>query len=87
MIRFLQRAASNLQQEFKVVVPSLRLPINSRRTILAAQLRDFVHIYNAVCATAPLPYSIAGLIYSNAGLIYSNIGQIYSNIGRRDSLG
>ena len=48
VLRFLQRAASNLQQEFKVVVPSSRLPVNSRRTILAAQLRDFVHIYNSV---------------------------------------
>ena len=38
----------NLQQSFKVVVPSRKLPLNDRRRILAKQLGDFVHIYNKV---------------------------------------
>ena len=46
MLRFLKRAAGNLQQPFKVVVPSRKLPLNDRRRILAKQLGDFVHIYN-----------------------------------------
>ncbi|XP_074641434.1 tubulin polyglutamylase TTLL5-like isoform X2 [Tubulanus polymorphus] len=46
VLRFLKRAAGNLQQSFKVVVPSRRLPINDRRRILAKQLGDFVHIYS-----------------------------------------
>ncbi|KAK3593183.1 hypothetical protein CHS0354_039668 [Potamilus streckersoni] len=46
VLRFLKRAAVNLQQNFKVVVPSRKLPFNDRRRILAKQLGDFVHIYN-----------------------------------------
>ncbi|KAK3093578.1 hypothetical protein FSP39_017678 [Pinctada imbricata] len=46
VLRFLKRAAINLQQPFKVVVPSRKLPLNDRRRILAQQLGDFVHIYN-----------------------------------------
>ncbi|XP_060581797.1 tubulin polyglutamylase TTLL5-like isoform X2 [Ruditapes philippinarum] len=46
VLRFLKRAAVNLQQSFKVVVPSRKLPLNDRRRILAKQLGDFVHIYN-----------------------------------------
>ncbi|CAH1792719.1 unnamed protein product [Owenia fusiformis] len=46
VLRFLKRAAGNLQQPFKVIVPSRKLPINDRRRILAKQLGDFVHIYN-----------------------------------------
>ena len=48
VLRFLKRAAVNLQQPFKVVVPSRKLPLNDRRRILAKQLGDFVHIYNKV---------------------------------------
>jgi tubulin polyglutamylase TTLL5 len=48
VLRFLQRAASNLQHEFKVVVPSSKLPVGSRKNLLATQLRDFIQIYNAV---------------------------------------
>lgn len=48
MLRFLKRAAVNLQQPFKVVVPSRKLPLADRRRILAKQLGDFVHIYNKV---------------------------------------
>uniref|UniRef100_X1ZPC2 Tubulin--tyrosine ligase-like protein 5 n=1 Tax=Capitella teleta TaxID=283909 RepID=X1ZPC2_CAPTE len=46
VLRFLKRAAGNLQQAFKVVVPSRKLVLNDRRRILAKQLGDFVHIYN-----------------------------------------
>ncbi|WAR19156.1 TTLL5-like protein [Mya arenaria] len=46
VLRFLKRAAVNLQQSFKVVVPSRKLPLVDRRRILAKQLGDFVHIYN-----------------------------------------
>lgn len=46
VLRFLKRAAGNLQQPFKVTVPSRKLPLNDRRRILAKQLGDFVHIYN-----------------------------------------
>ncbi|XP_052220456.1 tubulin polyglutamylase TTLL5-like isoform X3 [Dreissena polymorpha] len=49
VLRFLKRAAVNLQQPFKVVVPSRKLPLNDRRRILAKQLGDFVHIYNKHC--------------------------------------
>ena len=48
VLRFLKRAASNLQQPFKVIVPSRKLPPHDRRRILAKQLADFVHIYNKV---------------------------------------
>jgi tubulin polyglutamylase TTLL5 len=48
VLRFLKRAAGNLQQLFKVIVPSRKLALNDRRRILAKQLGDFVHIYNKV---------------------------------------
>ncbi|XP_025104519.1 tubulin polyglutamylase TTLL5-like isoform X3 [Pomacea canaliculata] len=46
VLRFLKRAAVNLQQTFRVCVPSRKLPLGDRRRILAKQLGDFVHIYN-----------------------------------------
>ncbi|GFO41356.1 tubulin polyglutamylase ttll5 [Plakobranchus ocellatus] len=46
VLRFLKRAAINLTQAFRVVVPSKKLPLGDRRRILAKQLGDFVHIYN-----------------------------------------
>ncbi|XP_041351009.1 tubulin polyglutamylase TTLL5-like [Gigantopelta aegis] len=46
VLRFLKRAAVNLQQPFKVIVPSRKLVLADRRRILAKQLGDFVHIYN-----------------------------------------
>ncbi|BFZ06961.1 hypothetical protein BsWGS_10001 [Bradybaena similaris] len=46
VLRFLKRAAANLHQIFRVVVPSKRLPLGDRRRILARQLGDFVHLYN-----------------------------------------
>ncbi|XP_063958755.1 tubulin polyglutamylase TTLL5-like isoform X1 [Lytechinus pictus] len=46
VLRFLKRAASNLQQQFKVIVPSRKLPIHDRRRILAKQLVDFVQLYS-----------------------------------------
>ena len=45
MLRFLKRAAQNLSQVFRVVVPSKKLSIQDRRRILAKQLSDFVSIY------------------------------------------
>ncbi|XP_063715109.1 serine-rich adhesin for platelets-like isoform X3 [Symsagittifera roscoffensis] len=46
VLRFLRRAAQNLSQVFRVVVPSKKLPIQDRRRILAKQLSDFVSIYS-----------------------------------------
>ncbi|KAH9496123.1 Tubulin polyglutamylase ttll5 [Bulinus truncatus] len=46
VLRFLKRAAANIPQTFRVVVPSRKLPLSDRRRILAKQLGDFVHIYN-----------------------------------------
>lgn len=46
VIRFLKRAARNLRQEFKVLIPSHKLPMQDRRRMLAQQLGDFVHIYD-----------------------------------------
>ncbi|XP_075266070.1 uncharacterized protein LOC142358558 isoform X5 [Convolutriloba macropyga] len=45
VLRFLKRAAQNLSQVFRVVVPSKKLSIQDRRRILAKQLSDFVSIY------------------------------------------
>ncbi|XP_041070170.1 tubulin polyglutamylase TTLL5-like [Carcharodon carcharias] len=46
VIRFLKRAASNLQQLVTMTLPSRRLPISERRHILAQQLGVFIHSYN-----------------------------------------
>ncbi|XP_070776545.1 LOW QUALITY PROTEIN: tubulin polyglutamylase TTLL5 [Enoplosus armatus] len=46
VIRFLRRAASNLQQDIKVVLPSRQLPLQDRRRILSHQLGEFIHSYN-----------------------------------------
>ncbi|KAI1895503.1 hypothetical protein AGOR_G00106930 [Albula goreensis] len=46
VIRFLKRAASNLNQELKMVLPSRRLPLPDRRRILSHQLGEFLHYYN-----------------------------------------
>uniref|UniRef100_A0A8C6WLU0 Tubulin--tyrosine ligase-like protein 5 n=1 Tax=Neogobius melanostomus TaxID=47308 RepID=A0A8C6WLU0_9GOBI len=46
VIRFLKRAASNLQQDIKVGLPSRQLPIQDRRRILSHQLGEFIHHYN-----------------------------------------
>uniref|UniRef100_A0A668W3S3 Tubulin--tyrosine ligase-like protein 5 n=1 Tax=Oreochromis aureus TaxID=47969 RepID=A0A668W3S3_OREAU len=46
VIRFLRRAASNLQQDIKVVLPSRQLPNQDRRRILSHQLGEFIHCYN-----------------------------------------
>ena len=48
VLRFLRRAAGNLQQPFKAIVPSRKLPMHDRRRILAKQLADFVSIYSKV---------------------------------------
>nr|XP_020446565.1 tubulin polyglutamylase TTLL5 isoform X3 [Monopterus albus] len=46
VIRFLRRAAHNLQQNIKVVLPSRQLPLQDRRRILSNQLGEFIHCYN-----------------------------------------
>ncbi|XP_077395098.1 tubulin polyglutamylase TTLL5 isoform X2 [Festucalex cinctus] len=45
IVRFLRRAASNLQQDVNVVVPSHQLPIQDRRRILSHQLGEFIQCY------------------------------------------
>ncbi|XP_026790166.3 tubulin polyglutamylase TTLL5 isoform X1 [Pangasianodon hypophthalmus] len=46
VMRFLMRAASNLQQGMQVVLPSRQLSLPDRRRILAHQLGEFIHCYN-----------------------------------------
>ncbi|XP_041122923.1 tubulin polyglutamylase TTLL5-like isoform X2 [Polyodon spathula] len=46
VIRFLKRAASNLQQALQMVLPSRLLPLSDRRRILSHQLGEFIHCYN-----------------------------------------
>ncbi|XP_055362017.1 tubulin polyglutamylase TTLL5 isoform X3 [Betta splendens] len=46
VIRFLRMAASNLQEDIKVIFPSRRLPLQDRRRILSFQLGRFIHCYN-----------------------------------------
>ncbi|XP_075281972.1 tubulin polyglutamylase TTLL5 isoform X3 [Opisthocomus hoazin] len=46
VVRFLQRAASHLQQSLRMLLPSRRLGLNDRRRILAHQLGEFIICYN-----------------------------------------
>ncbi|XP_035757846.1 tubulin polyglutamylase TTLL5 isoform X4 [Egretta garzetta] len=46
VVRFLKRAASNLQQSLTMLLPSRRLGLNDRRRILAHQLGEFIICYN-----------------------------------------
>ncbi|XP_043372138.1 tubulin polyglutamylase TTLL5 isoform X12 [Dermochelys coriacea] len=46
VVRFLKRAASNLQQSLRMVLPSRHLALNDRRRILARQLGEFIVCYN-----------------------------------------
>ncbi|XP_047677194.1 tubulin polyglutamylase TTLL5 isoform X2 [Tachysurus fulvidraco] len=46
VMRFLMRAASNLQQDMQVTLPSRQLSVPDRRRILANQLGEFIHCYN-----------------------------------------
>lgn len=48
VIRFLRRAASNLQQDIQVVLPNRQLPLQDRRRILSHQLGEFIRCYNKV---------------------------------------
>ncbi|XP_061650701.1 tubulin polyglutamylase TTLL5 isoform X5 [Phyllopteryx taeniolatus] len=45
VVRFLRRAASNLQQDVKMVMPSHQLPVQDRRRILSHQLGEFIQCY------------------------------------------
>ncbi|XP_066483529.1 tubulin polyglutamylase TTLL5 isoform X2 [Tiliqua scincoides] len=46
VVRFLKRAASNLQQSLRMLLPSRRLALYDRRRILAHQLGEFIIYYN-----------------------------------------
>ncbi|NWS31291.1 TTLL5 polyglutamylase, partial [Polioptila caerulea] len=46
VIRFLKRAATNLRQSLRLLLPSRRLGLADRRRILARQLGDFIICYN-----------------------------------------
>ncbi|KAJ8288844.1 hypothetical protein COCON_G00015030 [Conger conger] len=46
VIRFLKRAAGNLHEDLRMVLPSRRLPLPDRRRILSHQLGEFLHCYN-----------------------------------------
>ncbi|NXW58141.1 TTLL5 polyglutamylase, partial [Eurystomus gularis] len=46
VVRFLKRAASNLQQSLRMLLPSHCLGLNDRRRILAHQLGEFIICYN-----------------------------------------
>lgn len=48
VMSFLKRAASNLQQELKVVLPNRQVPVQDRRRILSHQLGVFIHCYDKV---------------------------------------
>lgn len=45
VLRFIKKAAPNLSQEFKVFVPSKKLPLCEQKRMLAKELHDFLHIY------------------------------------------
>ncbi|NXO82173.1 TTLL5 polyglutamylase, partial [Sitta europaea] len=46
VIRFLKRAASNLRQSLRLLLPSRRLGLTDRRRILARRLGEFIICYN-----------------------------------------
>ncbi|XP_053552993.1 tubulin polyglutamylase TTLL5 [Bombina bombina] len=46
VIRFLRRAAGNLQRTLHVNHPCTTIPVIERRRLLAKQLREFIHLYN-----------------------------------------
>ncbi|XP_072545274.1 tubulin polyglutamylase TTLL5 isoform X2 [Salminus brasiliensis] len=46
VMRFLKRAASNLQQDMHVVLPSRQLSLADRQRILSHQLGEFIQCYN-----------------------------------------
>ncbi|XP_063802667.1 tubulin polyglutamylase TTLL5 [Pseudophryne corroboree] len=46
VMRFLQRAASNLQQSVRLTLPSRAVPFQERRRMLAIELGDFICLYN-----------------------------------------
>ncbi|KAL2099422.1 hypothetical protein ACEWY4_005902 [Coilia grayii] len=46
IIRFLKRAASNLQEEIQMDLPSSQLPLQDRCHILSHQLGEFIQCYN-----------------------------------------
>lgn len=53
----MKKAASNLSQQFKVYVPSKRLPIFDQKRMLAKELQDFLHIYKRDTEQLKLDYN------------------------------
>ncbi|KAM3918235.1 tubulin polyglutamylase TTLL5 [Leptodactylus fuscus] len=46
VMRFLQRAAANLQHSVNLNLPGRSLPFREKRVLLAKQLGDFIHLYD-----------------------------------------
>ena len=59
VMRFLMRAARNLQEEVKMVLPSAQLPLQDRRRILSHQLAHFIRCYNKVPNRRPAFFQAA----------------------------
>ena len=53
----MKKAAANLSQQFKVYVPSKRLPIFDQKRMLAKELQDFLHIYKKDTEQLKLDYN------------------------------
>lgn len=48
VMRFLKRAARNLQRDIPMVLPSRQLSLSDRQRMLAYQLGEFIHCYKKV---------------------------------------
>ncbi|XP_069806592.1 tubulin polyglutamylase TTLL5 isoform X2 [Dendropsophus ebraccatus] len=46
VVRFLQRAATNLQESLSLNPPVRSVPLREKRCLLAKQLRDFIYLYD-----------------------------------------
>jgi hypothetical protein len=53
----MKKAAANLSQQFKVYVPSKRLPVFDQKRMLAKELQDFLHIYKKDTEQLKLDYN------------------------------
>ncbi|XP_040189122.1 tubulin polyglutamylase TTLL5 [Rana temporaria] len=60
VLRFLQRAASNLQRSVSVTLPGRSVPIQERRQLLANQLGDFITLYDEETREMSTPDSSDG---------------------------
>ena len=68
VIRFMKKAAPNLSQEFKVFVPSRKLPLCEQKRMLAKELHDFLHIYRK--DTGQIRVDLAGHLDAEKKVIY-----------------